>query len=166
MFHKSSSAFWKENSIFTEKMRYNLTEKVATFSEISLVFFKPLLNMCWTLSASHFLRPLSVSSCEERDNLFDIFPQRKRDPTPVVLHLKHRLLGLLNFRPKVQQSNAAHVYYLHATFETTDACPMLLRGKLKQFNESQIRLTDPVYGVGTESSLSLRVSYRRRGKEM
>ena len=45
----------------------------------------------------------------------------------------------------MQQSNAAHVYYLHATFETTDACPMLLRGKLKQFNESQIRLTDPVY---------------------
>ena len=37
------------------------------------------------------------------------------------------------------------MYYLHATFETTDACPMLFGGKLKeQFNESQIRLKMPM----------------------
>ena len=31
-------AFWKENHIFAEKkMSYNLTEKVATFSEIGLI---------------------------------------------------------------------------------------------------------------------------------
>ena len=39
------------------------------------------------------------------------------------------------------------MYYLHATFETTDACPMLFGGKLKeQFNESQIRLKMPMGG--------------------